>query len=217
MMLENPRLVSFDLDGTLVHQSTTCLELAKAHDCLDEVMALETGYARGEITHREFAERNAAVYRDWPLEDAERAALALPLIDGLSETVGTLKASGLHVLVVTVTWSFIARALVRSFGMDGFAGATMGERDGRLTGKVTAHFGEVDKPRYVESYGREHGIGLDQCVAIGDSRSDLPLFAAVGHAIALNATADARQAAHTAVDTDDLRDVLPHIGGGLVN
>ncbi len=211
-MQQKPRLISFDLDGTLVHRSTTCLELAKAHDCLDEVMALEAGYTCGEITHREFAERNAAVYRDWPLEDAERAALALPLIDGLSDTVRTLKASGPHILIVTVTWSFVALALVRSFGLDGFAGATMGERDGRLTGEVTTHFGEVDKPRYVEAYGREHGIGLSQCVAIGDSRSDLPLFAAVGHAIALNATNDAREAAHTTVDTDDLRDVLPHIG-----
>jgi phosphoserine phosphatase len=88
----------------------------------------------------------------------------------------------------------------------------MGEQDGRLTGEVAAHFGENDKTRNVRHYARRHGFGLDQCVAIGDSRSDLPLFGAVGRAIALNATDDARRVAHVAIDSKDLRDVLGHIG-----
>jgi phosphoserine phosphatase len=95
--------------------------------------------------------------------------------------------------------------------LDGYAGAEMGENDGRLTGEVVAHFGEHDKPRYVRDYGRRDGIEFDQTVAVGDSRSDLPLFREVGRAIALNATEDARSAAHVAVDSDNLRDVLSHI------
>ncbi len=210
-MMAPTRLVSFDLDRTLVRRSTTCLELAKARNCVAHVTALEEGYARGEVTHREFAESHAADYRGWSIEDAEQAVLAMPLIGGIAETAEALKERGVHILIVTVTWSFVARTLVRSFGMDGFAGATMGEQNGRLTGEVITHFGERDKPRFVAEYGRQHGIGLDQCVAVGDSRSDLPLFAEVGRAIALNATPDARQAAHVEVDTDDLRDVLRHI------
>lgn len=42
---------------------------------------------------------------------------------------------------------------------------------------------------------------MDQVVAIGDSRSDLPLFEAVGFSVALNGTRDARAAASTAVDS----------------
>jgi phosphoserine phosphatase len=44
--------------------------------------------------------------------------------------------------------------------------------------------------------------------AVGDSRSDVPLFERVGMSIALNATPDARAAATHALDTEDLRDVL---------
>jgi phosphoserine phosphatase len=209
-----PRLVSFDLDGTLVTGTTTCLELARSRGGLEHVNMLEGRYARGEIGHDQFAEANAAAHRDWPLAEAEAAVLAMPLIGGVAETVAALKARGCHILIVTVTWSFAARTLVNFLNLDGFAGATMGERNGRLTGEVLAHFGERDKPRYVRDYGRRHGIGLDQCVAVGDSRSDLPLFGEVGRAIALNATDDARRAAHVALDTDDLRDVLGHIGDG---
>jgi phosphoserine phosphatase len=211
-----PRLVSFDLDGTLVKGTTTCLELGRRRGCLDDVTSLEHRYAKGEISHDQFADANAAAYRDWPLAEAEAAVLAMPLIGGITETVSALRARNCHVLIVTVTWSFAARTLVNFLNLDGFAGATMGESDGRLTGKVAAHFGECDKPRFVRDCGRRHGIELAQSIAVGDSRSDLPLFAEVGRAIALNATDDARRAAHVAVDTDDLRDVLRHFGDDTV-
>jgi phosphoserine phosphatase len=45
--------------------------------------------------------------------------------------------------------------------------------------------------------------------AIGDSRSDLPLFATVGLSVAFNATATAKLAATEALDGDDLRLTLP--------
>ncbi|WP_405503257.1 HAD hydrolase family protein [Streptomyces niveus] len=53
------------------------------------------------------------------------------------------------------------------------------------------------------------GVPLDACVAVGDSRSDLPLFEEVGYSIAFNGTPEARGAATAAVDGDDLRAVLP--------
>jgi phosphoserine phosphatase len=45
--------------------------------------------------------------------------------------------------------------------------------------------------------------------AVGDSRSDVPLFREVGLSIALNATPDAQATAIHRLDTDDLRDLLP--------
>src|SRR5690606_32562150 len=56
---------------------------------------------------------------------------------------------------------------------------------------------------------RERGLPPRSCGAVGDSRSDLPLFASVGLSVAFNASAGARGAATVAVDDDDLRGVLP--------
>jgi phosphoserine phosphatase len=61
----------------------------------------------------------------------------------------------------------------------------------------------------------ELGVDLRRCVAVGDGRSDLPLFATVGLTTAFNATPAARAAAHVQVDTTDLRAVLPHIAAWL--
>ena len=53
---------------------------------------------------------------------------------------------------------------------------------------------------FVAEHCRRLGIGMEQVVAIGDSRSDLPLFAATGFSVALNASSEARSAACVAVD-----------------
>ena len=71
------------------------------------------------------------------------------------------------------------------------------------------YFDEHDKLRFVEDWCADHRLSLADVAAVGDSRSDLPLFRRAGHSIALNATLDARHAATHVIDTDDLRDVLP--------
>lgn len=76
-------------------------------------------------------------------------------------------------------------------------------------GTVAEHFNEYDKRNRALQLVAEHGVSIDHCCAIGDSRSDLPLFAAVPTSLALNAGAAARAAASAAVDTKDLRDVIP--------
>ena len=54
-------------------------------------------------------------------------------------------------------------------------------------------------------------ISIAEVVAVGDSRSDIPLFGKVGLAIALNATQAACEAAHLSLDGQDLTLILPHI------
>ena len=93
--------------------------------------------------------------------------------------------------------------------MAGFAGAELLEEDGVFAGRVSRHFEAEDKVRFVREFAAEHGFGLDHCAAIGDSRSDIPLFNSVGRSIALNATELAQVAATVSLRTSDLTDVLP--------
>ena len=80
-----------------------------------------------------------------------------------------------------------------------------------LAGVVTRYCDPGDKRDFVSAYCARHDIDMAQCVAVGNSRSDIPLFGAVGLAIALNATADANAAAHIALNTDDLTELLPFL------
>ncbi|WP_305786908.1 HAD hydrolase family protein [Symbioplanes lichenis] len=81
--------------------------------------------------------------------------------------------------------------------------------DGRYNGAVAHHFDEIDKRDFALGVAAELGVDPSRCAAVGDSRSDLPLFAAAGFAVAFNATGPARAAAGAVVDGDDLRLILP--------
>ena len=81
--------------------------------------------------------------------------------------------------------------------------------------KVAELFDELNKRDFAVSVAAELGVELGRCAAVGDGRSDVPLFAEVGLAIALNATPAARAAAHVSVDGTDLRAVLPILDAWL--
>ena len=204
------RLVSFDLDGTLFQGTTTCLELGRLLGHFDLIRDLEARYARSEISNAEVAGQDAFAYQGQEISVIEQAVLEIPIIAGFRDTVRALKERDIHILIVTVTWSFAARALVREYGLDGFAGAQMGEDGARFTGLVERHFEADRKPQFVREYARRLGFDLSQCAAVGDSLSDISLFREAGLAIAINAIDQARAAANVSVDTDDLTDILPN-------
>ena len=202
------RLVSIDLDGTLVRGDTITLALARHLGREAEALALESRFARGEIDNATLAAITGAHFAGLTVADLAPALAALPLIGGIAETLAALRARGFVVLLGTITWQFAARYFQRRFGFDAASGTAMDEADGHLTGKVTRTFGPADKPGFVAAAARRHGIDLSACAAIGDSASDIPLFRQVGLSIALNATPTAKAAATVALDTGDLTDVL---------
>ena len=98
--------------------------------------------------------------------------------------------------------------LQKRYGFAAVSGTEMQVTNGVLSGTVTRYFDEHDKLRFVEDWCAQNGFSMSQVAAVGDSRSDVPLFSRVGLSIALNATPDARMAATHVLDTDDLCDVL---------
>ena len=89
----------------------------------------------------------------------------------------------------------------------------MGEAAGRLTGAVVRYRDEFDKRDYVVAEALRRGLEPAHCAAVGDSRSDLPLFAWAGASLALNAAPAARNAARHAIETNDLRETLGDLIG----
>lgn len=136
-------------------------------------------------------------------------------IDGIDSTLAALRERGIESLLGTVTWSFAAEEFRHRHGFAAVSGTEVElDSDGVPNGGVKRHFDEWDKLRFVESYCEANGIDLAECIAVGDSRSDVPLFEAAGFSIALNATPQAREAASVALDTEDLTDILALIPWG---
>jgi phosphoserine phosphatase len=206
------RVVAFDLDGTLLRGTTVSLRLAEWTGQAEALSELEVRFAAGEISNSVVADTSAVWLAGRALADVAALLEDGPWIDGIAETVDALHAAGADVLLATITWRFAAECLAQRFGFDAVSGTEMEARDGIVTGRVTRQFDEWDKLAFVESFCRERDVPLGQVAAVGDSRSDIPLFGRVGMSIALNATPEARKTATVALDTGDLRGVLPLLG-----
>jgi len=196
------RLVVSDLDGTLVTGTTALNHLGAwiGHEAI--VDGLEDKFARGEVSDREVAEGYAPFYEGVALADAVEVMSRIPSIDDIGLGVAMLRQRAVDAFIATVSWSFAAQALADLWGFTQVCGADL-ELDGAsglFTGRVARHFEPEDKVAYVAEHCRRAGIGMDQVVAIGDGRSDLPLFRAVGFSVALNASSEARAAASVSVE-----------------
>jgi len=212
---EPPRrigLVAFDLDGTLIPKTSVARHLMAGLGRKDEADELERRYLRGEIDQREAARLSGRAFTGLALATVPKRLRALRMIGGLPETLAALKAAKIPTIIATVTWTFAVRHYVERYGFIAHSGTVMRARDGRLTGRIARYCSELDKLDFVRRHARRRGIPMAEVVAVGDARSDLPLFAAAGFAVALNASPDARAAADLCLDTADLRDLLGVLG-----
>jgi phosphoserine phosphatase len=207
-----PRAVIFDIDGTLLPDTSVCQFMAEGMGHLELIVEMEAAWHSYEIDNRTFATRDAVNYRGVPVAEVEVRLADLPLISGFDEVCRRLIAAGMLVKLASCGWSFAGRYLQRQFSLHGHCGTEMVEADGILLGHVARFCNEQDKATHAVGFARRQGIDMADCVAVGDSRSDLPLFKVAGRAIALNARADAKAATDEHLDTDDLRDLLPLLG-----
>lgn len=169
---------------------------------------LERRYAAGDISNAVVAEEQARNYCGMSLSTIVAKLSDIPCIDDIDATILGFKERGVESILSTVTWSFASQEFRRRHGFEAVSGTEADVKDGVLTGLVERHFDKWDKPAFVESYCDANQIDLSECIAIGDSHADVPLFNAVGFSVALNATVPAREAATVALDTDSLTDVL---------
>ena len=201
-------VIVFDLDGTLLRGTSVSLLLAQWLGQAEEMAELERAFHAHEISNSVVADTSAGWLAGRSTADAWRVLTDGTWIAGMAETFRALTDAGVSLLLGTITWSFAAGMLRERYGFAAVSGTEMRVNDGILSGIVTRYFDEHDKVRFVEKWCVQNGFSMSQVAAVGDSRSDVPLFRRAGMSIALNATPDARAAATHTLDTDDLRDVL---------
>ena len=201
-------VVVFDLDGTLLRGTTVSLLLAQWLGQTSAITELERAFHAHEISNSVVADTSAGWLAGKSVAEAWRVLEDGSWIDGMAETFQVLAGTQVSLLLGTITWSFAAEMLRESYGFAAASGTEMRVVDGVLSGTVSRYFDEHDKLRFVEDWCAQNGYSMSQVAAIGDSRSDVPLFDRVGLSIALNATSDARAVATHVLDTENLRDVL---------
>ena len=209
------RMVVFDLDGTLLRSGSATGLIGGRFGAPPALRAVQERYRTGRCSNAAVAAATAPMFTGRHIDEVTRTLLAGNWIAGIDDVVAELRDAGALVVLATVGWDFVAEIVARRHGFQAWCGTEMGRDGGRLSGRVVRPLEGHDKAEFVRCLCWEHHVALDDVAAIGDSRSDLALFELVGHAIALNADAEVRAVASRAIDTDDLRDLLPWLRGGV--
>lgn len=203
--------VFFDVDGTLVPDTSSSQHLAAHLGHLEVLRRAEDDYAEGRMDNREVSVLDAEGWRGRSRTEVERFLVDLPLVTGIAEVVSWCREQDIAAYLATLAWEPVGLHLRDRFGFHGACGPSLSHRAGRYTGEVGSHFDEFDKRDFALRVAKDLGLRLSGCAAVGDSRSDLPLFAEVGCAIAFNASPTLKAAATVSVDSPDLRSVLPSL------
>jgi phosphoserine phosphatase len=195
------RLHIFDMDGTLLYGSA-CLEISRHLGQIDAVNAIEERWGRGEVGHVEFYELCLPLWEGMTEDDVEAVFAGTAWIEGIADVWADIADRGERSAVITLSPQFFADRLLR-WGLGSAHGA--GVEAGVVPDPQTVLTPDAKVGIALELIER-YGLSETDCVAYGDSSSDVPLFKALSNTVAVNGTESIREVAAVAYDGTDLRE-----------
>lgn len=195
----------FDMDGTLLRGTTASIELSRRLDRLEPLADLEAGFAAERITAAEFAMEMRALWTELSPELVAEVVSASPWIDGIQDVCADIADRGERSMLITMSPDFFAEHLL-AFGVDVVAASRFPALPFAQPIDPAGILEPCDKVRLAEHERIAHGLTPNDCVAYGDSMSDLPLFGVLENTVAVNADEDLERVAAIAYRGDSLLD-----------
>jgi phosphoserine phosphatase len=167
-----PRLVVFDLDGTLLRGPTVCEVLAAPVGRSAEMAEMERLGAIEDL--RAARETMFTWYRDRPLDELCRWLDAATLARGGVEGCAQLRAAGCTLAIASFTWRFAVDHFADLLGVEHRLGSSVGA-DGAWD-----HVWADTKAEWVAQLMTDLGVEPAEVAAVGDGSFDVPMLRAVG-------------------------------------
>jgi phosphoserine phosphatase len=195
------RLVTLDLDGTLLPHDTVFAAVLRESGKAREVEASDARYEAGAITLEE------CFWEQWPLiqalspADLHRALRKAAWLPGIADGVRRLKEAGVRTCLLTDQPSTLTDFLGR-WGLTDAICSPVKVKDGRQVG-IDARFDKLANLR-----GRlvDWRIDARDVGHVGNGANDVPVFEAVGRSVACFAPPEVARHAHAVIP--EPRDLL---------
>lgn len=208
----NRRLFAFDMDSTLI-QGEVIDELAKMAGVGDRVSRITEAAMRGEVSFDESFTRRVGLLRGMPAERVYTLLHTIPLAEGAERLIRTLRLLGYKTAILSGGFTFFARHLQQSLGIDYVHANELEIADGVVTGRVLPPIVNGErKASLLGEIARGEGISLEQVVAVGDGANDIPMLKLAGMGIAYRAKPLVRQSAPQSISRLGLDGLLYLIG-----
>lgn len=201
------RLVSFDLDGTLIHPAIFNA-VADALGFGDKLAETTRLYFEGKMSADETFR---ADYKHFVGRRVDEMHAVLRESDrwtpGIRDGVARLHAAGIEVAVTTDQPDFLVSITRELFAVDHLVCTPADVRHGRVAGPYDL---QHDKWANLARLLRARGIEARDAAHVGNGSNDVPVFRNVGESVAVNPMNDGvrRGARHVIEDLTDVRGVV---------
>jgi phosphoserine phosphatase len=205
------KLVVFDIDGTIlqsfswqyIHQRLGTWNVAEGYADL---------FFRKKITYGEWAKLDVALWKGQSLARIREIIKEMPYTEGAKETLATLEAKAIKIYLLSAGLSQVAERIQEETETNGYVANALVVRNGLLTGEVDVNVSFYDKDKLLPHILQEFNVSLDECAAVGDDLTLIPLFKKVALAIAFNPVDEVvSRNAHVTIKKKDLRNILPYV------
>jgi phosphoserine phosphatase len=181
------KLIAFDMDGTLVVEDS-CWRALHVHFGTEEKARVNLeAYEKGVIDYPEFMRRDISLWQPLPtLEEIKEVLRRYELVPNVREVLGEIHARGYRTAIITGGIDVLAEEVARDLGIRHVManGLEVDER-GRLTGEGIFRVEPNRKDDVLERFAAKLRIGLEECVAVGDSKYDVKFLERAGLGVAI--------------------------------
>jgi phosphoserine phosphatase len=208
----NLKLVCFDLDDTLIREIHSVMLPCILNGKEKEHSLIQEQEEKGMIDYK-----SADYLRAELLSGLEECKIAKSFLEiakplkNIKNVVEALHEKSIKCIVITVGPRQVAKVVCDVWGFDDYYGSDYEVAEGVFTGKILNYIGAEQKISCLQDFCKNNSIKSDECMAVGDGSTDIPLFKYCGKSIAINSSPNVQKSALYVVDTDDLTDILKHI------
>jgi phosphoserine phosphatase len=206
------KLAVFDLDGTLIkprsswrylHQKLGTWKVARINADL---------FYDNRITWKEWANRDAKLWKGTSVDKVERIAKKCPITLGAREVTRSLRETNFAMAIISGGLSYFAERVGQELEIPNIFSNKLISENGVLTGEVENLVTPTSKCEQLALLLERLGLSLRQTVAIGDDFTMIPMFKIVELSIAFNPSdLNIGKGACVTVNSQNLLDVLPYI------
>lgn len=208
----NRRLAVFDMDSTLI-EAEVIDELAKAHGIGERVSEITERAMRGELDFKASFRERLALLKGLDVSVLDSIGQQLRLTEGAEVLFAELKRLGYKTAILSGGFTYFAKQLQAKLGIDYVFANELQVLGGQCTGVAVEPIVDAQrKADLLQQLAAEHGLSLEQTVAVGDGANDLPMLALAGLGVAFRAKPLVRQSAQQAISTLGLDGVLYLLG-----
>lgn len=208
------KLVVFDLDNVII-DGEAIDEIGKLANVEDEIAEITEKAMQGEIDFETSIKDRVKLLEGTSIEDIQKVADELPLMNGAEEAINNLKNEDLKVAIISGSFDVVGDVIKDKLDVDYVYTNSFIVEDGKLTGEVEGPLVSGTKADVLKDLADETDISLEDVVAVGDGANDISIIEAAGIGIGFNAKPSVKEIADIVVEEKDLNKVFDEINNQL--